>query len=134
MDVRNCRSCGRLFNYYGGTPICPACKDQLEEKFQQVKEYLRQNPNAPIQAVSDDNDVSVKQITQWVREERLTFSDDSPIGIECENCGAIIKTGRFCEHCKNKMATELNSVIRPARQPEHKPVQPKKDGNKMRYL
>lgn len=134
MDVRNCRSCGRLFNYYGGVPICKACKDQLEEKFQQVKEYLRQNPNAPIQAVSDDNDVSVKQITQWVREERLTFSDDSPIGIECENCGAIIKTGRFCEHCKNKMAMELNSVIRPARQPEHKPVQPKKDGNKMRYL
>lgn len=134
MDVRNCRSCGRLFNYYGGAPICKGCKDQLEQKFQQVKEYLRQNPNAPIQAVSDDNDVSVKQITQWVREERLTFSDDSPIGIECENCGATIKTGRFCERCKNKMATELNSVIRPARQPENKPVQPKKDGSKMRYL
>lgn len=73
MDVRNCKGCGRLFNYYGGVPLCKACKDKLEEKFQKVKEYLRQNPNTPIQVVSEDNDVSVKQIKQWVREERLVF-------------------------------------------------------------
>ena len=43
MDVRNCKGCGRLFNYYGGVPLCKTCKDKLEEKFQEVKEYLRQN-------------------------------------------------------------------------------------------
>lgn len=133
MDVRNCRSCGRLFNYYGGIPVCKACKDQLEEKFQQVKEYLRANPNTPIQVVSEDNDVSVKQIKQWVREERLAFSDDSPIGIECEGCGATIKTGRFCEHCKSKMKNEFSSVIRKKPEPEQ-PVRPNRDGSKMRYL
>ena len=62
MDVRNCKGCGRLFNYYGGVPLCKACKDKLEEKFQEVKEYLRQNPNTPIQDESEDNNVTVKQI------------------------------------------------------------------------
>ena len=38
MDVRNCKGCGRLFNYYGGVPLCKACKDKLEEKFQEVKD------------------------------------------------------------------------------------------------
>ncbi len=110
MDVRNCRSCGRLFNYLSGPPICQVCRAALEDKFQQVKSYLRENPDSSIQAVSDDNDVSVAQIRQWVREERLTFSPDSPIGIECEGCGKTIKTGRFCEECRNKVKNELDSV------------------------
>lgn len=63
---------------------------------------MRQNPNTPIQVVSEDNDVSVKQIKQWVREERLVFSEDSPLGLECEGCGTIIKTGRFCENANVK--------------------------------
>ena len=133
MDVRNCRSCGRLFNYVSGPPICQACKDKLELKFQDVKEYIRENPHAPIQAVSTDNDVSVQQIKQWVREERLTFSEDSPIGIECENCGKIIKTGRFCEECKNKMKDNLSSVLdKPKVILE--PKKPARDGEKMRFL
>lgn len=133
MDVRNCKNCGRLFNYYGGIPICKACKDQMEDKFQQVKEYLRENPNTPIQVVSEDNEVSVKQIKQWVREERLTFSEDSPIGIDCEGCGATIKTGRFCEKCRSKMQNEFSSMIRKKPEPA-KPARPNRDGSKMRYL
>lgn len=133
MDVRNCRNCGRLFNYFGGQPICQACKEELEVKFQQVKEYLRENPNSSIQKVSEDNEVSTKQITQWVREERLTFSDDSPVGIACEGCGANIKTGRYCEQCKSKMKNDFRSVL----QSNSKPVEPVKrtsERDKMRFL
>lgn len=133
MDVRNCRSCGRLFNYFSGQPVCQACKEELEVKFQQVKEYLRENPNSSIQKVSEENEVSTKQITQWVREERLTFSDDSPVGIACESCGANIKTGRFCEQCKNRMKNDFRSVT----QSNSKPVEPAKrisERDKMRFL
>ena len=42
MNVRNCRNCGRLFNYIAGAPVCPACKDELEKKdlVQQCKEII----------------------------------------------------------------------------------------------
>ena len=133
MDVQNCRGCGRLFNYFGGPPLCQACKDELEKKFVQVKEYLRENPNSSIQQVSDDNEVSTKQIKQWVREERLTFSDDSPVGIECELCGATIKTGRFCENCKNKIKGNLDSVTRREPEPDRTSGRRSRD-NKMRFL
>ena len=36
MDVRNCKTCGRLFNYMGGAPLCPECKAALEKKFEDV--------------------------------------------------------------------------------------------------
>lgn len=100
MDVRNCRQCGRLFNYLGGPPICQACREAVEEKFQQVKEYVRNNPGSNIQMVAEDNDVTVQQIRQWIREERLEFSADSQVGIECEGCGASIRTGRFVRRAR----------------------------------
>ncbi len=131
MDVRSCRNCGRLFNYLQGNPICPACKKKLEDKFEQVKMYIRENNLASMQQISDANEVSVKQLKQWVREERLTFSDDSPVGIECENCGALIRTGRYCAKCKNNMANTLTKLYAVA-PPEE--MRKKKDKDKMRFL
>ena len=94
MEVRNCKNCGRLYNYIGGAyRLCPDCMKKLEEKFQEVKQYIEDNPRADMRDISENCDVSTRQIEQWIREERLSFSDDSPIGIACEVCGATIKTG-----------------------------------------
>ncbi|MDD6038580.1 MAG: flagellar protein [bacterium] len=134
MDVRTCRSCGRMYNHIGrGQTICPSCVELLEEKFREVKEYIRQNPHATLQQISDDMTVSIKQLKQWVREERLAFSEDSPVGLECENCGAMIRTGRFCPNCKGKINESLMSAI-----DKPKPIDTlayKKDsGNRFRSL
>lgn len=132
MDVRSCRNCGKLFNYMQGSKICPACKKKLEEKFVEVKEYIRHNDKAPLSQIAEDTDVSVKQLKQWVKEERLTFSKDSPVGIECENCGALIRTGRFCDKCKNNMASEMSKMyaVTPPPQQDAK----KRDKDKIRFL
>lgn len=111
MEVRNCKNCGRLYNYIGGVyRLCPDCMKKLEEKFQEVKQYIEDNPRADMRDISEQCDVSTRQIEQWIREERLSFSEDSPIGIACEVCGATIRTGRYCEKCKNDMANRLGSM------------------------
>ncbi|MCR5331832.1 MAG: flagellar protein [Lachnospiraceae bacterium] len=134
MEVRSCRSCGKLYNYLGRTtPVCPNCMKLLEEKFQVVKEYIRDNPGANIQKVSDATEVSVKIIKQWVREERLSFAEGSGVGLECESCGANILTGRFCANCKGKVMQDINGILE-SNKP--KPVEQKKqkDSAKMRFL
>jgi flagellar operon protein (TIGR03826 family) len=122
MDVRNCKNCGKLYNYISGLPpLCSACQKVIEEKFSIVKEYIYNHPGAGIAEVAEENDVTTMQIQKWIREERLTFSEDSPVGIECENCGAMIKTGRFCKPCKDKLANNLGSMYRePEPEPEVK--------------
>ena len=40
MEVTSCKDCGRIFNYVLGVPICPACKEKAEAKFQEVKDYI----------------------------------------------------------------------------------------------
>ena len=52
MNVRNCRKCGKIFNYVSGLPICPACRDEAEKKFQVVKKFIRENPRADIREVA----------------------------------------------------------------------------------
>lgn len=111
MDIANCKKCGRLFNYIGGDKVCPECRKELEEKFQQVKVYLGENRNSTIEDVSRDNDVSVQQVRQWIKEERITFAENSSVGIECERCGKMIPTGRYCEKCKNKLHEILGSAL-----------------------
>lgn len=133
MDVRNCKTCGRMFNYLSGPPICPACQKEIEDKFQQVKTYLDEHPDAKVAEISEENDVSVKQIKQWIREERLSFSGDSIEGIECENCGKMIRTGRFCDACKSSMANKFQDAIDKPKivVPEKKKEDTK---NRMRFL
>jgi len=90
MGVRNCRKCGRVFNYFSGLPICAACKEGMEKKFQDVKKFIRENPHADMKEIAESCEVEVQQIHQWVREERLEFTEDSPIKLPCESCGTIV--------------------------------------------
>ncbi len=103
MNVKNCKKCGKVFNYIAGLPICPACKERLEDKFQEVKEYVRDHRTASMNDIIDDCDVERKQVEQWVREERLIFSEESPIKFNCEKCGKTIRSGRLCDKCKKEM-------------------------------
>lgn len=134
MDVKNCRRCRRLFNYIGGQPICPQCREELEKKFQEVKRYLFDHRNANISDVVENCEVDEGQIRQWVREERLEFSSGIDIGMSCENCGAPITSGRFCDKCKATMINDLKSAGRRPEPEEPKVAKTESGGNKMRFL
>lgn len=131
MDVINCKGCGRLFNAITKGRLCPSCREKLEEKFQEVKAYINDNPGSTIDIVSQECDVSAKQIKQWIREERLSFSEDSVNGIECEQCGAMIRSGRFCDACKMKLHNEFKDA---SFVPTMEKKNSSRDKDRMRFL
>ena len=85
-----------------------------------------------MQEVSEVFEVSIAQIKQWIREERLSFAEDSMIGLDCESCGVTIKTGRFCKSCKEKLAKGFQNLYHKP-EPKQKPSDPK-ESPKMRFL
>ena len=130
MEVMNCKGCRRLFNYLGGVPLCPNCLKERDDKYHQVKQYIYDNPRANIQKVAEDNDISVQQLWNWVREEKLQFAEGSLAGLTCEKCGKTIRSGRLCNQCKDQMVNELGSLYK--KDPETKK---KADSSaKMRFL
>ena len=129
MNIRNCKKCGKMFNYVAGPPICPVCRDAAEKKFQEVKEYVRANKTATMKEIETECDVDQRQVEQWIREERLVFSTDSPIKLSCETCGASITTGRYCNKCKKEQENTFSAA---GRQPEAPKAPEKRDnGSKM---
>lgn len=131
MDVRTCRGCRRIFNYVSGPMLCPACKQALEEKFQEVKAYIEEHKGSTLPVIAEECDVDVQQIRQWLREERLELSTESGAVLECESCGAPIRSGKFCDKCRNSMANNLQSLIKTNKAAE--PTLYKRDtGAKMR--
>lgn len=133
MDIRNCRGCGKMIQYMGSGPLmCVECRKKLDESFARVKEYLKEYPNCSINELSENAEVSITQINQWIREERLIFSKNSPIGIPCESCGKTIKSGRYCKECKDSLVKALGGGPKSAPAPASKPSGSTKA--KMRFL
>lgn len=134
MDVRTCRHCKKLFNYLSGPLLCPACKDALEQKFQEVKKYIMEHPNVNMTDVAEECEVDIQQIRQWLREERLELTDSSASVLTCESCGASIRSGKFCDKCRNSMANNFQSLLTNNKPTESTLYKKDKDSAKMRFL
>lgn len=134
-DVRNCRRCGKMYNYIGGAPICIDCKNADEATFKRVKEYLYDNPGATLSQVANDVNVSVEKIKMFLKEGRLEITEGSNIILDCERCGKAIKTGRFCNECQNDVSKDFsqNASKKPGRS-EESTLEAKRNGVGMRFL
>ena len=133
MNVRNCRNCGRLFNYVTGIVICPACRESQEAKFQEVKANIQDHKGVGIAEVAEVCDVDPAQIRQWLREERLEVTENSALFLNCDSCGAPIRSGRYCDKCKMDLSRSLNSVLKEGQQ-KPKNVETRDSGAKMRFV
>ncbi len=126
MELKVCKNCRRLFKYIYGPELCQDCaklkqneeKDpknkeskstlksmfrEEEEKYEQVKDYIMDNPKATIVQIAEANDIAPTKLFEWIRDDRLEFSEDSQNAwFECANCGTKIKSGRLCNRCKIK--------------------------------
>ncbi len=126
MEVKVCKNCRRLFKYIYGPELCPDCANKLgdsppetiilekrtafkplileeERKLNQVKEYILNHPKATVAQIAEANEVSANRLLDWVREERLEFSDDSESAwFECAKCKTKIKSGIYCFRCRPK--------------------------------
>lgn len=129
MEIKNCKKCGRIYNYILGPNFCPRCMKDLEDKFQEVKQYIYDHPGVGVAEVSEEMEIPAGQIRQWVREERLQFAEGSVTDITCESCGRTILSGRYCPQCKEAMVRNLGSAY----QKEEKSVESNKSA-RMRFL
>ncbi|OAR05150.1 hypothetical protein SA87_08355 [Hydrogenibacillus schlegelii] len=105
-ELANCPRCGRVFVRLPGQKVCPACAAEIEAEFERVYAFIRKKENrqATIYEVSDKTGVSVRQITEFIREGRIRIADHPNLAYPCERCGkALITEGRFCPSCKKEL-------------------------------
>ncbi|MBB6632596.1 TIGR03826 family flagellar region protein [Cohnella thailandensis] len=109
MDLANCPRCGRLFARHF-RDICPNCSADLEKEYEACIEYLRKNKGATITVLSEDTGVSVKQITRFIKEGRISLYNAPNLSYPCEVCGVLIREGNMCDNCRNRLSKDVNNA------------------------
>ncbi|OWR26855.1 flagellar protein [Saccharibacillus sp. O23] len=109
MNLANCPRCGKVFvmNFKG---ICTNCMKDIEAEYEACVKYLRENRGADMQELSDETGVTVRQITTFIREGRISIANAPNMSYSCEVCGTHIREGNMCESCRSKLTGDLKQA------------------------
>ena len=109
VNIDNCPRCGKLFakNF---RDICPSCIIEIDNEYTTCAEYLRKNKGATTQELSGATGVSVKQITKFIREGRISLVGAPNLGYPCELCGLPIRESSLCVECRHKLSNDANRL------------------------
>ncbi|MFD1139394.1 flagellar protein [Paenibacillus urinalis] len=106
MNVGNCPRCGKLY-VLNVMEACTSCLKEIEQQYIDCVEYLRVEKGANIQELSEATGVSMKQITKFIREGRISIVDAPNMMYPCEVCGTLIREGHMCDGCRARLTKEL---------------------------
>ncbi|MFS1514802.1 flagellar protein [Chengkuizengella sp. SCS-71B] len=108
-QLNNCINCGRLF-VKNVSNICPRCVEDINQQYERCTEYIKENRACTIYELSEETDVSVRQITQFIHEGRILIGELVNLGYPCNSCGQLIKVGKICDNCSLRIAREVRDV------------------------
>ncbi|MBO7747225.1 flagellar protein [Paenibacillus sp. MWE-103] len=106
MELDNCPRCGKLFakNF---RDVCPACIKAIDNEYALCADYLRKHRGANITELNAATDVSIKQITKFIKEGRISLVGAPNLMYPCEMCGTLIREHNQCESCRAKLLNEV---------------------------
>ncbi|MEW9702585.1 TIGR03826 family flagellar region protein [Paenibacillus sp. SI8] len=108
MNVANCPRCGKIF-VKGFADVCPNCLKDLEQQYDKCLKFLRENKGANINDLSEATGVTVKQITKFIREGRISIVNAPNMTYPCEVCGNLIREKAICESCRMKLVKDVRN-------------------------
>lgn len=110
MNIDNCPRCGKVFAK-GFSEVCPACTKEIDKQYELCADYLRQNKGASITQLSEETEVSIRQITRFIREGRISLVDAPNLSYPCESCGTLIQTNNLCENCRKRFVNSSKNFF-----------------------
>lgn len=106
VALANCKQCGKLFAkmYHD---ICPACMEKMEQDYETVYYFLKENGPSHIDVIHKETGVEKKIIMQFLAEGRF---EGASISYKCESCGEAITSGKLCEKCAKSISKQIEKI------------------------
>lgn len=99
-----CNFCnGGLEFISSGTYKCKSCSSENFDYFHLIRNYLDKAGPRSITDIVAKTGVPRRSVEHFLNQEMLEIPKGSPIMLACAGCGAAIRTGRYCDSCKDKM-------------------------------
>lgn len=109
MNLDNCPRCGKLFAK-GLKDVCPSCVREIDKEYQNCADFLRENKGSSIHEVSDATGVSIRQITKFIREGRISIVNAPNLSYPCESCGTLIRDNHLCDDCRTRLTKAAKTL------------------------
>ncbi|WP_409347037.1 TIGR03826 family flagellar region protein [Paenibacillus sp. MBLB4367] len=109
MNVDNCPRCGKIY-VKNIREACPSCIKDLEQQYEKCVKYLRDSRKATITELSEATEVSIKQITKFIREGRISIASMPNMGYPCEVCGTLIRENSLCSSCRQRLVKDVSNA------------------------
>jgi flagellar operon protein (TIGR03826 family) len=108
MNVANCPRCGKIF-VKGFNEVCTNCMKENEMQYEKCLKYLRENKGNTINELSEATEVTIRQITKFIREGRISIMNAPNMSYPCEVCGTLIRENPICDSCRSKLAKDVRN-------------------------
>ncbi len=108
MAINNCPICGSLY-VPNGRGMCSHCAEAEDQRFEIVKRYLEDRPDAKLEEIAADTGIDQAAVLRFIRSGRLVARPQD--GLTCERCGQPIETGVVCARCAKEMTMEIRSFV-----------------------
>jgi len=110
MNLDNCPRCGKLFakNF---RDVCPSCMRDIDKEYELCANFLREFRGSIITEVSDATGVSIKQITKFIREGRISIMNAPNMSYPCESCGTLIRDNQLCDNCRQRIEKDKKQMF-----------------------
>ena len=108
-----CSKCGGIMIFKGvGEYKCEDCGHLEYDDYGKVRNYVEKHVGATSAQVSEATGVSQRSIRDMLRESRLEIAPESRTFLQCEICGASIRSGRFCPKCEENYHRSIEEQAR----------------------
>ncbi len=110
----NCADCGRLFLNQGTGKLCPECLQRQEKQMDEIASFVRDNPRSNVSEICAALGVKKSLVISMLQSGRL---EETNINIKypCASCGKMIRNGRYCKACGQKITGELAASLQRVR-------------------
>jgi len=117
MNLDNCPRCGRLFAK-GYRDVCPNCVKDIDREYDKCAAYLKENRRCNIHELSEATEVSIRQISRFIREGRISIAHHPNMLYPCDKCGEPIREHTMCLNCRTKLAREVEAAADEKKRPD----------------
>lgn len=106
-----CVKCGGAMEYMGvGEYKCVKCGYLAYDDYGKVRNYIEAHPGATMDDVFRATGVAKNKIRQLLIEERIEVAPNSVVFLNCNLCGAQIRSGLYCKKCAAKIKKQEETV------------------------
>ena len=109
MNLDNCPRCGKLFTK-NFREVCPVCIREIDQEYVLCSDYLRKNRGTTIAELSEQTKVSIRQITKFIREGRISMIDAPNLSYPCDRCGVLIREDVTCDACRSRLLGDVQRM------------------------